>query len=77
MGNIWEKPLAELIRSYDAHKHPIVGPLLRGGAICLAKEHGVAISDGYVDECHLCYAARKQLLPRFPQYLAPKEVYGL
>jgi hypothetical protein len=35
------------------------------------------VSDSYVDECHLCYMARKQLLPRFPQYLAPKEAYGL
>ena len=77
MGNIWEKPLRELVRSYDAHKHPIVGPMLRGGPIGLAKEHGLAMSDNYVDECHLCYMARKQLLPCFPQYLAPKEAYGV
>ena len=33
--------------------------------------------DAYVDECHLCFLARKALLQRFPQYLAPKQVYGL
>ncbi len=77
MGSLWENPLCDLVRSYEAHKHPIVGPLLRCGPIGLAKEHGLAVSDSYVDECHLCYTARKQLLPHFPQYLAPTEAYGL
>ena len=77
MGNIWEKPLRDLVRSYDGQKHPIAGPLLRGGPIGLVTEHGLAMSGGYVDECHLCYTARKQLVPRFPQCLAPKESYGL
>jgi len=77
IGNIWEKPLPDLVRGYDAQKHPIVGPLLRGGPIRLATEHGLVMNDSYVDECHLCYTARKALLPRFPQYLAPKESYGL
>lgn len=77
MGNIWEKPLRDVIRHYGAQTHAIVGPLIRGGPIGLAKEHGLATSDSYVDECHLCYTTRKQLLPQFPQSLAPKEAYGL
>jgi hypothetical protein len=77
MGNIWQKPLPELVRGYDAHTHPIAGPLVRGGPAMLGKEYGIAMNDGYVDECHLCYTARKLLLPHFPQYLAPTEVYGL
>jgi len=77
IGNIWEKPLADLFRSYDAQAHPIVGPLVRGGPRQLAAEQGLAMRDGYVDECHMCYTARKLLLPRFPEYLAPKEAYGL
>ncbi len=77
MGNIWENPLRDVVRHYEAQTQPIVGPLLRGGPIGLVKEHGLRISGGYVDECHLCYTARKQLLPSFPQYLAPKEAYGL
>ena len=77
MGNIWEKALPDVVHDYDAHRHPIAGPLLRGGPIGLVKEHGLAISDCYVDECHLCYTARKQLLPSSPEYLAPKEAYGL
>ena len=77
IGNIWERPLRDLVRRYDGHKHPVAGPLLRGGPVSLVREHGLAMNDSYVDECHLCYMARKLLLPRFPQYLAPKEVYGL
>lgn len=77
MGNIWEKPLCELVRSYDAQMHPIAGPLLRGGPAQLAAEHGLVMCGGYVDECHMCYMARKLLLGRFPQHLAPTEVYGL
>jgi len=77
MGNIWETPLPDLVRGYDAQEHPIAGPLLRGGPIRLATEHGLAMNDSYVDECHLCYTARKLLLPCFPRYLAPKEAYGL
>ncbi len=77
MGNIWEEPLADLIRDYDPERHPIVGPLLRGGPIRLARENGLTISDEYVDECHLCYTLRKHLLPSYPAYLAPKEAYGI
>ena len=77
MGNIWETPLPELVRGYEAQKHPIAGPLLRGGPARLVTDNGLAMCESYVDECHLCYAARKLLLPRFPQHLAPKEAYGL
>jgi Radical SAM superfamily/4Fe-4S single cluster domain len=77
IGNMWEKPLPELVHGYDAQKHPVVGPLVRGGPVGLATEHGLPMSGSYVDECHLCYMMRKLLLPQFPQYLAPKEVYGL
>ena len=69
--------LADLFARYDPGAHPIVGPLLRGGPARLAKEHALPLSGGYVDECHLCYAARKVLLPAFPAYLCPKEVYGV
>ncbi len=76
MGNIWRLPLAELVRSYDGTKHPIAGPLLRGGPQALVQETGVQIGAAFVDECHACYLARKALLQHFPSELAPKEVYG-
>lgn len=77
MGNCWEKPLAALIADYDANAHPVAGPLVRGGPARLAGEYNIDTSSGYVDECHLCYAARLALLDRFPQHLAPKQAYGL
>jgi len=77
IGNMWSTPLSELVRDYDASKHPIVGPLVEGGPARLAERFELKLADAYVDECHLCYMARKSLLPAFPQYLAPAQVYGL
>ncbi|MEE8413111.1 MAG: radical SAM protein [Dehalococcoidales bacterium] len=77
MGNMRETPLSEIVRSYDADLHPICGPLVRGGPALLAKESGVEHKDEYVDACHFCYLLRLELMDRFPQYLAPRQVYGL
>jgi len=77
MGNLWETPLAELTRRYNARQHPICGALLNGGPAALAKEHQLQLPDDFVDECHCCYTVRKALINRFPDYLAPKQVYGL
>lgn len=77
MGNMWERPLSEIVKGYDAESHPICGPLLNGGPAGLAKEYGVKLEEGYVDECHLCYSVRKALLDKFPEYLGPKQVYGI
>ena len=77
MGNMWTTPLSTLVKDYDPAAHPIVGPLMRGGPAALTRAHNVAHEAGYVDACHLCYAARLALLDRFPQVLAPRQVYGL
>jgi organic radical activating enzyme len=77
MGNMWETPLSTLVQNYDPDSHPICGPLLRGGPAFLAMEYGVEHEDKYVDECHFCYLLRLALIDRFPQHLAPRQVYGL
>jgi len=77
MGNMWETPLSELVSNYDADSHPICGPLLRGGPALLAREYHVEHDDEYVDECHFCYLFRLALIDRFPQFLAPRQIYGL
>lgn len=77
MGNMWKRPLSELVGEYDVDSHPIAGPLNKGGPALLARQYDVKIEDAYVDECHLCYIARKLLVDRFPDYLAPRQVYGL
>jgi hypothetical protein len=77
IGNAWQMPLASLVKDYRAPTHPIVAPLLNGGPAQLVREYDVPHEDAYVDACHLCYRARQALLERFPQYLAPRQVYGL
>jgi len=77
IGNFWETPLAELVTSYDGATHPICGPLLRGGPAALIEEYGVGRDEEYADACHCCYSVRRQLIDRFPEYLTPRQVYGL
>lgn len=77
IGNLWETPLATMMTGYRAECHPIIGPLVDGGPALLAKEYKFPVQEGYVDACHLCYSVRKSLMDRFPQYLAPKQLYGL
>ena len=77
MGNMWTKPLSELVKDYNGHTHPISGPLLRGGPAQLAREYGLEHEDEYIDECHFCYLMRRALIDRFPEYVAPRQVYGL
>ena len=77
MGNMWETPLSRLLEDYDADSHPICGPLARGGPAMLARELGVTHENEYVDACHFCYMLRRSLIDKYPQYLAPRQVYGL
>jgi hypothetical protein len=77
LGNAFARPLSSLVSQYDALAHPIVGPLVRGGPAELARRYEVTLDGGFVDECHCCYLARRALLDRFPEYLAPRQVYGL
>lgn len=78
MGNMWQTPLSRLVAAYDPQRHPIVGPLLEGGPARLAEVYDITLhKGGYVDACHLCYTTRRALLDRFPEALAPVNVYGL
>ena len=77
IGNMWETPLARLFADYRADAHPICGPLLDGGPARLAGTYGQAADEGFVDACHLCFQVRRAVVDRFPQYLAPRQVYGL
>lgn len=77
MGNMWKSSLSELVKSYDANIHPICGPLVKGGPAELVKTYQVDHEESYVDACHLCYTTRLALLDQFPEYLTPKQVYGI
>jgi MoaA/NifB/PqqE/SkfB family radical SAM enzyme len=77
MGNMWETPLSVLINDHNPDEHPITGPLLRGGPAQLCREHNVEHKPEYIDACHMCTEICLQLIDKFPQYIAPRQVYGL
>jgi hypothetical protein len=77
MGNMWDVPLSKIVKQYDADLHPICRPLVNGGPARLAIEYDIQHEAEYVDACHMCYLVRLALIDRFPQYLAPRSVYGL
>jgi hypothetical protein len=76
MGNLWRRPLKEIVATYDATTHPIAGPLLEGGPVALVERYDLPHEEAYVDACHLCYLARDALRVRFQECLAPDGVYG-
>ena len=77
IGNLWEKPLSQIFAEYDAARHEVIGPLVEGGPSLLAKAFDLPSNDGYVDACHLCFLTRPALVDRFPDHLAPRQVYGI
>ena len=76
VGNAWKQPFSEIIQSYDATSHPIVRWLAEGGPVALVQRFDLPHEGSYADACHLCYEARLQLRSRFPEVLAPGQMYG-
>ena len=78
IGNVWRKPLKRIMEDLVPEKHPIIGPLARGGPAQLARDTGSRPRKTYADACHLCYELRKALRKRnrFLGVLAPDQVYG-
>ena len=77
IGNVWQTPLKEIMENYDPETDPIISPLLEGGPAELARRFNFDITGGFIDHCHLCFEIRRGLLDRFPEILAPKQVYGV
>ena len=76
IGNLFTEKLASILARYEPFSHPICGPLLMGGPAGLARRYATQPQTEYADACHLCYATREILRPRFPLLLAPDQVYG-
>jgi MoaA/NifB/PqqE/SkfB family radical SAM enzyme len=76
IGNAWQRSFSEIIQSYDASSHLILKSLVEGGPAALVKEFSIPCEQTYVDACHLCYDVRLQLRARFPEMLAPGQMYG-
>ena len=77
IGNLYSRPLREIVSSYDPDSHPVIGPILEGGPRQLVERYGLDHQPAYADACHLCYAARQELRQQFPLSLAPDQVYGI
>ncbi len=77
IGNFFKQRLREIFAGYDPDAHPVTGPLLRGGPAELARANGITCRPGYADACHLCYETRRHLRQRYPEVLAPDQVYGV
>ncbi|MFC1786040.1 radical SAM protein [Candidatus Neomarinimicrobiota bacterium] len=77
IGNISQNPLSQILKEYDAIKHPICGPLSIGGPYELAQTYDIKLKEKFIDECHYCYTVRRALINRFPEFLTPLQVYGL
>ncbi len=76
IGNLFERPLAEICAAFEPEAHPIIGPLLEGGPAELVRRYDLEHEDMYADACHLCDAARRLLRARFPETLTPDQAYG-
>ena len=76
-GNLGKRSLAEIAARYSPETHPVIGPLHRGGPAGLVRTFDLPLHGEFHDACHLCYAARLQLLDQFPSELAPRQVYGI
>nr|MDJ0701400.1 hypothetical protein [Woeseiaceae bacterium] len=76
IGNLLERPLKQIVSEFRPDDHPIVGPLLEGGPAALVDRYGIPHEQGYADHCHLCYESRRALRARFPNELAPDQMYG-
>ncbi len=76
IGNLLQRPLAQIMEDYDPDNHPIIGPLLAGGPAELVRRFDLPHQDGYADHCHLCYRMRDTLRARFPDVLTPDQIYG-
>lgn len=77
IGNVFKKRLKAIMADYVPEKNPIIGPLLKGGPAWLAESFGFDTSGGFVDHCHLCFETRRALLDRYPECIAPRQVYGI
>lgn len=76
IGNVFRVPLKEIIRDYRPERHPVIGPLLKGGPAALVREYGLEHRAFCADACHLCYESRERLRGRFPETLLPDQMYG-
>ena len=76
IGNLFEMPLTDICTSFQPEAHEITGPLLAGGPRELVLRYELPHEGFYADACHVCDHARRRLRKRFPEILAPDQMYA-
>jgi len=76
IGNAWQKPFSKIIKEYNPYENPILEPLVQGGPVALVEKFGLPHDEVYADACHMCSAARYRLRGKYPDILAPDQMYG-
>lgn len=79
IGNMKERPLADILTEYELEKHPILNAIMKEGPLGLMKlphTEGFKLKEGYIDSCHLCYELRSHLRQYYPDLLAPGNHYA-
>jgi MoaA/NifB/PqqE/SkfB family radical SAM enzyme len=76
IGNAWQRPFSKIIAEYNPLENSILEPLVLGGPVALVEKYGLPHEESYADACHLCYAARLLLRSKYPEILAPDQMYG-
>ena len=76
-GNLFRQPLGHILEAYDPSEIPVVAELIHGGPAEIVRRFELEHQPGYADACHLCYSARNALRERFPEVLAPNQMYGV
>jgi hypothetical protein len=77
IGNLFRQPLGHILEAYDPSEIPVVAELIHGGPAEIVRRFELEHQPGYADACHLCYSARNALRERFPEVLAPNQMYGV
>lgn len=76
IGNSWDTPLSEIIENYEMQSHPVLGVLNSDGPAGLMESSGLDLTTRFVDPCHCCYSIRRDLANLYPDWIAPRQVYG-
>lgn len=76
IGNLFERPLQEILENFEPDQNAIVEALLSGGPAKLIKKFHPDIQPSFVDACHACYTARLAIRHQFPDILQPEPMYG-
>ena len=78
MGNILETPLKKILSKESCDRHPVIAPLVSGGPVALARQHGIRTKRAYADACHMCYDVRCRMRAKgaLRNILVPDQAYG-